>query len=128
MKATWDFAMHVLGTMPVWLAAMLVGWGLSWGLTQTLKFAVPETVDARLRHVLNQALAFLSAAVPAGLYYWQHDQTFTGLVLVAVAAGVWSPMAFAILQAVLRRFFPWLADALSGDKRGVIAAKLRGES
>lgn len=128
MKATWDFIIHVLGTMPPWLASVLVGWALSIGLTQTAKFTLPLSLSANFRHVASRVLAFASAAVPAGLYYWQQHPSFTGLVLVSVAAGVWSPMAFAITQAVLRRYFPWLADALSGDKRGVVAAKLRGKA
>ena len=128
MTATWNFVLHVLNTMPAWLASILVGWAISVGLTQTVKFALPVSLAVDLRNALARCLAFLSAAVPAGAYYATQPEPNPGpALLIMLAAGLWSPFAFAILQAVLRRYWPWLADALSADKRGVVAAKLRGE-
>lgn len=128
MTAFWNTLLHMLNTMPGWLAAVLVGWAISVGLTQGLKFALPVRWCPDGRELTARIVAFASAAFPAWLYYaGQPDaQAVTGL-LVAVGSGLWSPLAFAILQAVLRRFAPWLADALSGDKRGVVAAKLKGQ-
>lgn len=129
MTATWNFVLHVLNTMPAWLAAILVGWAISIGLTQGAKFALPVRWCPDYRELAARLLALLSSAIPAGLYYvHQPEATPVLALLVMAAAGLWSPLAFALLQAVLRRYLPWLADALSADKRGVVASKLRGES
>lgn len=128
MTTSWNTLLHVLNTMPAWLAAVLVGWAISVGFTQGLKFALPVRWCPDGRELTARIVAFLSAALPAWLYYAGQDgaQPMAGF-LVAIGSGFWSPLAFAILQAVLRRFAPWLADALSGDKRGVVAAKLKGQ-
>lgn len=128
MNAIWNTLLHMLNTMPGWLAAVLVGWAISVGLTQGLKFAMPVRWCPEGRELTARIVAFLSAAIPAGAYYASlPDPHPIAAFLVMAGSGLWSPLAFAILQAVLRRFAPWLADALSGDKRGVVAAKLKGQ-
>jgi len=128
MTATYNFALHVFQTLPSWLAAVLVGWAISTGITQSVKFTMPLKVDPDIREMIARVLAFLSAAIPAGMYYAdQPGANPAALVLVMTGAGLWSPIAYAILQAVLRRYLPWVAEALSGDSRGVLAAKLRGD-
>lgn len=130
IESAWNTALHLLATLPPWLAAFLIGWAVSVGLTQGLKFALPVGAPEGLREAAARWLAFLSAAVPAGA--WLYDAGGSGLAvaLVAIGTGAWSPVAYALLIAGLRRFerTAWIADVLSGDKRGVVAAKLRGES
>lgn len=118
MKSAWDFAVHVLNTMPPWLAAILVGWAISVGMTQASKFALPLSVNEGVRELVARLLAFTSAAIPAGVYYTSRSSDSAAAALVMIGAGLWSPLAFAVLQAALRRYFPWLADVLSADKRG----------
>src|SRR5690606_15171718 len=127
MTAAWNFVVHVLDTMPAWLAAILVGWAISVGVTQGFKFTLPVGWCEDWRELAARIVAFLSAALPAGAYYAsQPDPHPIAAFLIMAGSGLWSPLAFAILQAVLRRYAPWLADVLSADKRGVVATKLRG--
>ena len=131
MTAAWNFVLHVLNTMPAWLAAVLVGWALSVGLTHGVKFTIPLRVCPDLREVLTRVTAFLSAACCAWLYYASRPEAEPILsFLVAPGAGVWSPVAFAILQWALRLSTKTagLADVLSGDTRGVLKAKLERRS
>lgn len=130
MKTIWDFAMHVLSTMPAWLAAFLIGWAFSVGVTQGIKFTMPEAYPAGWREAMSRWVAFLTAAVPAGAWVQQAGGSALVIVLVTLFTGIWSPIAYALLIAGLRRWpaAAWIADVLSQDKRGVIAAKFKGES
>lgn len=119
MQAAWDFLLHMLDGMPPWLAAALAGWFISVGVTQTTKFLLPQSVYHGYREQAVRLLAILSAAIPAGILF----EVFGGRppqasMWVALGAGLWSPLAFAILQAILKRYAPWLADVLSQDVRG----------
>lgn len=130
MKALWDSALYMLNTLPPFLAAVIVGWAMSVGLTHGMKFSLPLSLPEGYREAAARWTAFVTAAVPAGAWMANADATPLAIVMTAVCAGVWSPLAFAILQWALRLHpkTAGLADLLSGDKRGVIAAKLRGES
>jgi len=130
MTTFWNTLLHVLNTMPAWLASILVGWAMSVGLTQGLKFSLPVRWCPDGRELTARIVAFLTAAVPAGLYYASRPEPEpVSAFLVMAAAGAWSPLAFAILQWALRLSpkTAGLADVLSGDKRGVVAAKLKGQ-
>lgn len=130
MTAFWNALLHILNTMPAWLASILVGWAMSVGLTQGLKFSLPVRWCPDGRELTARIVAFLSAAVPAGAYYAnQPDPSPITTFMVMAGAGVWSPLAFAGLQWGLRLSpkTAGLADVLSGDKRGVVAAKLKGK-
>lgn len=130
MTATYNFGLHVLATLPAWVAAFLVGWIFSVGLTQSVKFTMPVRWCADTREIVARVLAVLSAAMPAGIYYASTPNAEpAALALVMLGTGIWSPIAFSLLMAGLRRWprFEWVADVLSGDKRGVLAAKLRGD-
>lgn len=125
----WDGARHVLDTMPPWLAAFLLGWLTSVAVTQMVKFLLPRGWWAELREDLTRFVAFMAAALPALFYVGQAGYGSLGMLLQAVITGVWAPLAYALLVAWLRRRpgLAWIADVLSGDVRGVIAAKLKGE-
>jgi hypothetical protein len=129
MTALWDSAMHIAATMPLWLAAFLIGWGFSVGVTQGMKFTLPEAYPPAWREAMSRWVAFLTAALPAGAWMVQGDASPLSVALVTLSAGAWSPIAYALLIGGLRRSTrtAWVADVLSQDKRGVIAAKLRGE-
>ncbi|WP_353094174.1 hypothetical protein [Methylibium sp.] len=120
MRQMIDNLYHALGAMPPWLAAVLIGWAVSAGVTQTVKFFMPLSVLPEQREPMTRLIAVLVAAVAAALAMIDREGGAVSVALVAVAAGVWSPLAFAMLQAALRRFWPWAADVLSGDVRGVI--------
>jgi hypothetical protein len=117
MQAAWDALVHALGSTPPWLAAVLIGWALSAGLTQTVKFLFPLTWFSAMRELLTRLLAITSAAVSAAAAYIGLGGEGLAVTLVALGAGLWSPLAFALLQAALRRWAPWAADVLSGDVR-----------
>lgn len=125
MREVIDSTYHALGTMPAWLAAVLIGWAVSAGVTQTVKFWMPLSVSSGQREATARVVAVLTAAVAAAAYMVERDGTAVAVALVAVAAGVWSPLAFAMLQAVLRQWWPWAADVLSGDVRGVLVGRAR---
>ena len=121
MESIWNFITHVLNTMPHWLAAILVGWAISFGFAQAFKkYALPISWDANLRSSVTRILAALTAFVPAFGYMVEHDQPLVATALAGIGAALWSPLAAAALQAILKRFAPWLADALSGDVRGAV--------
>ena len=123
IEAGWNTLIHILNTMPTWLAAILVGWGVSAGITQTLKFSLPVDADEGLRHIVTRVVAVVTAAIIAGSWHAEFSGPPIITAMVAVGAGVWSPIAFALLQAVLRRWWPWAADVLSGDVRGALWGK-----
>lgn len=126
----WASFLNIFTTMPPWLAAFLVGWFVSIGLTQTMKFTMPLTWSSELRNSIGRMLSVLAGAIPAGIYYANvTDPSPAGMILVMLSTGLWSPIAYRLLIGFLRKrpSLEWAADALSGDKRGVIIAKLRGE-
>lgn len=121
MESIWNFIINALNTMPHWLAAILVGWAISFGFAQAFKkYALPISWDANFRSNVTRILAALTAFAPAAAYMVEHDQGVVATALAGLGAALWSPMAAAMLQAILKRFAPWLADALSGDVRGVV--------
>lgn len=125
----WEFGLHALATMPASLAAFLIGWSFSIATTQPVKFMLPLLWHADDRELITRVVAMLSAMIPAGLYYAQAKGANPSLLwLVMVGTGLWSPIAFALLIAWLRRGGKesFVADVLTGDKRGVIVSKLRG--
>lgn len=129
MTATYNFGLHILATLPPWLAAFLVGWAFSVGVTHSIKFTLPVRWCQDTREIIARVTAVLSAALPAGLYYaGQPDAQPGPLALVMFGTGIWSPLAFALLMGGLRRWprGEWIADVLSGDKRGVLKAKFGG--
>lgn len=124
----WRAGLNVLETMPAWLAAFLVGWVISVGLTQPAKFMIPRDWPPDDREELSRLIAFFSAMLPAGVYYANANGTsYAHLWMVMLGAGLWSPIAFALLIAFLRRGGreSLIADVLSGDKRGVIVSTIR---
>lgn len=124
MKAAWDFLLHALDGMPEWLAAVLVGWLISAGVTQTVKFLVPLSVFHGYREQLTRVIAIVTAAIPAGLAFdFLGGHPPAAGMWVALGAGLWSPLAFAILQAILKRYAPWLADVLSQDVRKDVSTR-----
>jgi len=125
MREVIDSTYHALGTMPAWLAAVLIGWAVSAGVTQTVKFWMPLSVSSGQREATARVVAVLTAAVAAALVMVDRGGNSLAVALVAIASGVWSPLAFAMLQAVLRQWWPWAADVLSGDVRGVVVGRAR---
>lgn len=123
MNALWDALLHALESMPAWLAAVLIGWGISVGVTQTVKFWMPLRWDPYLREDVARGVAVMSASFPALLYAMHRDQPALIIMLTATGAGLWSPLAFALLQAALKRYWPWAADVLSQDVRGHLVGK-----
>lgn len=118
METAWQFFIHMFDGMPEWLAAILAGWAVSIGITQSVKFLFPLSWYHGYREQLTRLLAMLSAAIPAGLMFGVlGGAPDSATMWVALGAGLWSPLAFAILQAILKRYAPWLADVLSQDVR-----------
>lgn len=131
ITSAWNTLLHVLNTLPPWLAAGLIGWSGSIAVTQPVKFLMPLGWDSEMRAVAARVLASLSAFAFTVLGYSAIAPGASGaaLMLVALLTAVWSPIAFALLLAGLRRHprTAWAADVLSGDVRGVLAGKPRGE-
>lgn len=125
----WAAGLQILDTMPPALAAFIVGWAFSVGITQPVKASLPAIWHQLDRELIVRLLAFFSAMLPAGLYYARAEGSQPEMLwLVMVGTGLWSPIAYALLIAFLRRGGreSFVADVLSGDKRGVIVSKLRG--
>lgn len=131
MKTIWDLALHILNTLPWWLAAFLVGWIGAIGITQPLKVAMRRwsRIDPDDRAVVSWATAVLSGLAFAAAYAVEQGASLSAVLMVAVLTGIWSPLAFAGLQGFLRaspelgkrKGFGWLPDLtgvanwLSGD-------------
>lgn len=126
MIAIWNNILHVLNTLPVWLAAILVGWAMSFSITHAFKFMVPHSVDEALRHDLSRIVAFMSGAAFAAWWAVEAKYGLMGITAVAVFSGIWSPVAYALAVAALRKSSKtaWIADILTADKRGVLIAKM----
>lgn len=109
----------LFAALPPWVAAVLIGWACSIALTQPLKFAMPLAWPERTRHAVAYCVAVASAFVPALLWMVDAQAGYVGTVLTAAGAGLWSPLAFALLQRGLRATtrWAWIADVLSGDVR-----------
>lgn len=131
IQSAWNTALHILNTLPPWLAACLLGWAGSIAITQPAKFLMPLGWDADTRAIVARVLATFSAMACTVLAYFALQPLAPGaaVLLAALLTGVWSPIAFALLLAGLRRHprTAWAADVLSGDVRGVLAGKPRGE-
>ena len=108
-----DDALKVYNTIPFALWACLLGWAVSVGMTQPLKFALPLGWHPAWREHLTRFVAFISGflAVVALI------PTTTG-ILLGIATGLWSPIAYGLVLYVVKYRWPWLADFLSGDVRG----------
>jgi hypothetical protein len=120
MSAIYDFALHAFETAPPWLVAWIVGWLGSWGVVQAIKFWMPLRWEPILRKEAAQVMACGSAAGFALVML----PTFQG-VLVAIIAGLWSPISYAFMMRFVSHFWPWLGDVLSGDVRGVLIGDQR---
>lgn len=131
IESAWNTVLHILATLPPWLAACLLGWAGSIAITQPAKFLMPLGWDPESRAIVSRVLATLSAMACTMLAYFALAPLAAGaaVLLAALLTGVWSPIAFALLLAGLRRHprTAWAADVLSGDVRGVLAGKPRGE-
>lgn len=125
----WDAAQHVLDTLPPWLAAFFIGWLVSVAVTQVFKFTMPLAWWPDLREDFARWVAFMSAAIPAMFYVGHAGYGPLGMAVQAIVTGAWAPLVYALLVIWLRRDprRAWIADVLSQDKRGVLAAKLRGQ-
>lgn len=122
MSALWNALLHVLNTIPAWLAAAVIGWVASIAITQPAKFLMPVGWDSELRAVVARALASVSAFVATAFAFraLAPDGALAGMILAALVTGLWSPIAYSLLVAGLRRSdrLAWIADILSGDVRG----------
>lgn len=125
MQALWDALIHAFGTTPTWLAGILVGWAISAGVTQAVKFMLPLAHPAPGRELFTRGVAVFSAGITTAVYLSAESQPLLRIALSTIAAGLWSPIAFALLQAALRHWWPWAADALSQDVRGMLAGERR---
>lgn len=110
--------------LPPWLVAMVMAVLISWGGTQPLKFLLPLAIPAAARHWATRLIAFTIAAYivvllkPAG-----PELTF----VLAMFAGLFSPLIAAIFMAWLKKRYPWVADVITQDVRGVLFGEPRGD-
>lgn len=118
-----DMIESVLGIynrLPFPVIACLLGWLVSVGITQPVKFALPLNWYPRTRQIIAQGVAFASAFLTVyGLIV-----SPTGIVL-GVIVGLWSPIAYAVAINLLEERYPRLTDILSGDVRGVMKGDVR---
>lgn len=117
------------------IMALLAGLCVSWGLTQRLKFLVPETWSYHAREVNTQLMAFMLGFASTALVWalaadgsrrWT-DAMVAGLVIGLIAPALWS-----VLMLIIGWKFPALKDAFSQDvRKGVVlsepARKDRGD-
>lgn len=110
--------------LPPWLIAVVLGWLVSWALTQHLKFLLPMAIPSELRHWLTRLIG-LAIAMVTVLALEPYPDAALNFVL-ALAVGLWAPTSAALLMAWLKRRHPWIADVLSQDLRGVLRGQPRG--
>lgn len=120
MTAIYDFLLHVFGTVPAPIVACLLGWAMSFTVTQPLKFFLPLHWHPETREGIAQCVAFVTGLCVTVFLM----QTWVGFFL-GVMVGIWSPLAYYLTILLIERRFPWLADILSGDVRGKLLGPIR---
>lgn len=120
MESVYNFLLHVYNTLPPPVAVALWAWAMSSTVTQVLKFMLPLEWNPKGRRYVAIYTAFFAAFLTAVV------MMPTGIgCLVGVTMGVWSPLFYALTIAIVGHIFPWLADVLSGDVRGMIFGERR---
>lgn len=110
IEAAIDFVNTLIAKAPPAFWPLFLGWGISVGLTQRVKFYLPLTWSVRLRALLTQGTAFWSALLIVwGL--WPDRYGF----LSGVFVGIWSPAFYAIFVRVAVPTS--IRDYLSADVR-----------
>lgn len=117
MTEIWNILSAAFRETPPWLSALLLAWAVSWGCTQALKFFLPIRWDVHTRREMAQLLAFLTAFLTVATL---KPLPLAGTLALAFATAFWSPISFALLMAFLRKRWPYLADVLTQDVRGVL--------
>lgn len=105
-----NFALNVIHNAPPMFWPLFLGWGVSAGLTQRVKFYMPLEWPSKLRAFIAQGVAFWTGALTvAGLWPDKYG------VAAGVFVGIWSPVFYSVFVRVA---IPQaLRDSLSADVR-----------
>lgn len=105
--------LEAIGLLPVHALAVLLGLLLTWGVTQAAKqwLGWHGKRAAALAFVNGFATTFLvvqpAPLVPPG-YFWAH-------IALAAAVGLLAPTIYKVAMVIIRKRWPDVAAALSGD-------------
>lgn len=105
--------LDAIGLLPVHALAVLLGLLVTWGVTQAAKVWLGwhGKRAVALAFVVGTVATFLVAdstpLVPAG-YFWPH-------VMLAVVVGLLAPTIYKVAMVIIRKRWPDVAAALSGD-------------
>ena len=107
----WRLIVEVVNTAPPWLAASVLTWGITVGVTQTVRAFVPPAWPKLRRHALLSLVAILSAlAVTQPLIGGAWGAA------VGVCVGLWAVgMYYAAVKITCKRW-PWLCERITWDK------------
>lgn len=122
IETLWNILSAAFKETPPWVGAILFGWFFSWGVTQSVKFFIPLGWTPDTRKVVAQALGFVSAASVVVLL---KPLAWPATILLSTMVGFWSPLSWALLVAVVRKRWPFIADVLTQDTRGVLFGERR---
>ena len=116
IRSTWDTILHMLATVPDWVAPIAMAWLISVALTQALKASIGAIPDSHRNLILRTVAA--SSAVVVCWALWSDTGLPAGTGIVAgLAVGLWSPLSWAILTRVVGTRWPHLRDILAADGR-----------
>ena len=102
------------------LRACVLAWLVSISVTQPMKFLLPLNWHPELRKRLAQAVAFVSAFLTMTFLLPNGLGVILGLVM-----GSWSPTFYVLAIKLADKYWPWGADFLSADVRGMMTGDVR---
>lgn len=120
MSALYDVFADFFNHVSPEFRACLLGWIASISVTQPLKYAMPLAWKPGIRRTIAQVVAFAVALFAVHVMIPGDNGWVYGVII-----GIWSPLAYAIAIKCLEDRFPWTADFLSADIRGVLIGEPR---
>ena len=120
MNEILDAIRQFWAAIPVEARVCLLAWLCSAGATQWFKFQLPLTWSPLLRGTLVRLVAF---GVGAGVVLLLIKGALA--YVLAAIVGFWSPIAYPLLVIIIEDRFPFLADLMSGDIRGVLKGDVK---
>lgn len=110
IREWWDVLLHIIGSLGELWQTALVCLLLSMAATQWIKPWLCRPMSKFKRNRILQLTAFVVGAIPV----WVTTQSKGGFIVGALV-GVASPIVFQVLQWMVRKRWPDLADAISAD-------------
>lgn len=116
-------AVGLYDSVPPVVRAVLLAWLLAVSVTQPMKFLLPLSWTPEKRHLCAQVVAFVTGFLGVVLFA---ELPLALRCALGLLVGLWAPVAYFLFVRAIEDRWPRLADALSGDVRGVLLGEPRG--